>query len=252
MSVFGQQSLPINKFSIYLDYNNLDINKWDYKDEPFYTAGIEIGFTETFSMDIGGSFEGNGYMAFPYNPGIGAGGLKNWKYSNTNQTGWAMLRCYPADQWHSESLRIRHKENYGFYFALGYSASLYKRRNLVIESHTRVIDDPINGGQMYVDSSLFHYNGYNITQWGQNFGVGWKQYHNRFIFTDIGIYSDVYRRDNRIVKGWQIADPRRTDPEPYIPQEDWDAWVESIDIWARNGKGLIFRAKVGINLDFYK
>lgn len=250
-NIFAQLRVPVDRFNFYIDYNNLDLAEW-YGESDLYTLGSEIGLTELFSLDLGGAFEGDGRADFAFDPGLGAGGLQGWKYSNTSHRGWAMLRLYPVEQWHSESLRIRHKENYGVYFAIGYGASFYNRRNLVIESLTRVIIDDATGEQLFVDSSLFHYNGYSILQWGQQFGVGWKQYHNRYIYTDIGLMTDAYRRRNRRVTGWRIDDPRRQQDGYYLDDQLWNKILESVETWGRNGKGLIVTARIGVNLDIRK
>lgn len=252
VGAFGQHSILVNKFNFYLDYQNTHYGWWDYGDDNRHiTFGGELLLNKMFSVEGGYSYDGNGYMPFSGNFGMGAGGYLGYKFDNIQQDAWMMIRLYPYEQFHSESIRIRHKDNYGFYFAMGYSLSNYRRRNVQAESHSTIITDPTTGEQYIYERHFLHYNGYRITQWGQQFGFGWKQFHNRFVYTDIGMFSDVFRKKNRNIVGWRIPDSS-LNGEQYIPDEYWDYYMYVLENFSKNGRGFIFRAMIGINLDIYK
>lgn len=241
----------IDRFNFGWDYENTQIQGLlDNTDRRQYSFTSEFNLNEVFSIDLWYHKDIDGWVPYKH-PYFGASvsGLSPYhKWGDMNQTLYGGLRIYPIDQWHSESLKIRHKKNTGFYFALGKQITQYEHKGFRLDVFSSYVTDSItNITYPILDSTFIHYAGFKVIQWGTQFGFGWKQFHSRYVYTDIGIFSNAYFRDNRIVTGWFVNDPDDSDP-PYI-QEEFDLGLDHIRTWARNGPGFVFRATIAINLD---
>lgn len=243
--------IDINRFNFSVDYENFDTDWLSQNDRTMFALGSEFHLNEVFSVEAYYRRDLNGWQAYSH-PYFGASvyGLNPaYKWGHMGQDLYIGMRVYPLDQWHSTALELRKKYNTGFYVSMGRGIYNYKYRGFRMEVYQSAIVDSITGIPNYTtDSAYVHRTAFNINQWGPQFGFGWKQYHTRFIYTDLAIYANAYFRDNRSVTGWYINDPDDTSP-PYN-DEEYELALKHVETWARNGHGFLFKASIGINLDF--
>ena len=236
---------------------------WDYRttEQSILTGGdrkqvggnIEYSINEMFTLELQYNRDQDGFAPYRGVIGYGVKDLNGHRYSHLLQDAYLGIRLYPAENYHSQALSLRDKNNYGFYISMGYALQHFQRHNYNIETYTSSIVDSITSMPIYrTDSAFIHYNGFNITQWGMNFGVGWKQYHSKYVYTDISVYSNVFRPQNRRVEGYLQLDPDREQQLPFISQSFWDDYIGLIDVFAKNGKGFVLHASIGVNLDIRK
>lgn len=241
----------IDQFSFSLDYGNTRIPWLDNGERRQISGGTEFKLNDIFSLEGYVNHDIDGWRPYS-NMYLGASvkGLNPaYKWGHMNTDWYAGIRLYPYEQWHSESIRIRHKTLAGMYVSFGRAQAVYKNRGFLMELWQSWAQDSATG-QMFpqTDSAFLHYSHLKIVQWGPQFGFGWKQFHNRYVYTDIAIYTNAYWRDNRRATGYYVNDPDSNQP-PYNP-DDWDMLLKSAEFWARNGYGFYLKASIGINLDF--
>lgn len=234
-----------------MDYGNTRLPWLDNGYRRQISGGFEFNINDVFSWEGYVNHDIDGWR--PYgNSYLGASvrGLnQHMKWGHMNTDWYTGIRLYPYEQWHSESIRIRHKAPAGMYVSFGRAAAVFQNRGYKLETWSSwATDTTTNTMYPRTDSSFIHYTYLKIRQWSPQFGFGWKQYHNRYIYTDIAIYSNAYWRDNRKVTGYYDNDPRSSQP-PYN-EEDWNLLLKSAEFWARNGYGFYLKASIGINLDF--
>lgn len=244
-------SYSIDRFNFSLDYGNTRIPMLDNGIRRQISGQFEFKLNNVFSFETYINHDIDGWRPY-YNGYFGAPIVvlnKSYKWNHINTDYYAGIRLYPYDQWHSESIRVRHKTLAGFYVSFGRAVSNFKNRGFLLEHYQGwQLDTITNTMYPVTDSSFIHYANYKIRQWGPSFGFGWKQFHNQFLYTDIAIYSNAYWRDNRRVTGSYYNDPDSYNP-PY-KQEEWEEALRSVNFWAKNGYGFFFKASIGINLDF--
>lgn len=244
-------SYSIDRFNFSLDYGNTRLPILDNGTRRQISGQFEFKLNEMFSLEayVNRDIDGwrpysNGYFGAPV---VGLNPIYKWNHINTET--YIGIRLYPYEQWHSESIRVRHKDLAGWYVSFGHAESFFKNRGFLLEMYQGWrLDSITNTMYPVTDSSFIHYANYKIRQWGPSFGFGWKQFHNQFMYTDIAIYSNAYWRDNRVVTGSYFNDPDSNSP-PYNP-EDWEYALRQVKFWAKNGYGFFFKASIGINLDF--
>lgn len=257
MGLMSQAQIKVRDLNFSWDYTNIHTGTFNQTSKRGFAAGFEKNLNKAFSIESYYNFEANGYSPYMYRIGAGAGGW-NHKYDHTYQDLYVGIRCYPLDNYHSQALALRNKEPYGFYFAYGYRASKYSRYEFALDETWGPTYDDMGNPVMNDDGSVrqslqtvqFDQFGFTLTQWGVNFGCGWKQYHSKFVYTDIGVYSDVFSRENRYTTDYYIKDQDFADP--IVPEIHWEHFVEGVQSFAKNGQGFEIRTMIGINLDFRK
>lgn len=240
------------KIHLFIDYNNGLESMLDGEDGFFFSFGGEYSINEVFSVNVIHTIDRDNYIATSFNSGLGIGQFsKNTKYSNKMDELFVGLKMYPVQNYHSQSLHLRNKENYGFYFNLGYSGMSYRRGNIHLEHFYTTLVDSLSGAVITSTDSVFvHHHKYKLIMSGMQFGFGWKEYHSKFIYTDISIVSSAYRRENTRVTGSNYQDPDRYEGFEFFPESQWTSYLQSIKSFSKNGRGFVFLASVGINLDF--
>lgn len=248
--IHGQ--IAINKLNFSFDYNNLRVPNFINSSERTQYAGqFEYVISDMFSAEVYGVRDLDGYS--PYRNAMLGDGVKGlnpmYKWSDKNCILYGGLRVYPYEQWRSMDPEIRYKDAKGFYFAFGYGGEWYTRRNYHFEVHQRSLVDSLGIPQTVIDSSFVHYNTYHIFQRGVQFGFGYKLFQSKLMYTDVGLYSNAYMRNNRNVQGYYVKD---SDGGTYYTPEEWEYVLNVIEEWAKNGRGFWVRMSVGINLDIRK
>jgi len=236
--------------SIGIDYSHLYTGTWNNIERRGFALSGEYAINDMFSAEVYYSFDGNGYAPFSYAVGTGVDGFWGRRFSHIYQDAYIGGRLYPIDNFHSQALALRNKEPYGFYFAYGWRMSHYQRHEFLLEENYGWRDNDGDGeyDEQYLESVQFDRFGYNLTQWGVNFGAGWKQYHSKFMYTDMSIYSDVYT-------GREINYYYDTDDDfgqSIVPQVWYGDFIDFVESVAKNGQGIELRLIIGINLDFRK
>ena len=245
--IHGQ--IAINKLNFSVDYNNLSVpNFINSSDRVQYGLGMEVGINDVFSWEAYGLFDFDGYM--PYrNVALGAGigdFSKHAKWSSRNVLGYVGMRAYPIEQWSSSDLRIRYKDNKGFYVSGGYGVTMYSRRNFHLETWQSAIVDSSGVVNYSTDSVFMHTNSFNVLQRGMQFGFGYKLFQSPSMYTDVAVYTEAYMRDSRRVWGSYQRDP---DGGIYFDDDLWQQALNSVEYWAKNGRGFIVKLSIGVNLD---
>jgi len=248
--------IKLRDFSFGIDYNNTSLGVWNYQERRRLGVMGEMNLTDMFSTEVYYYFDGDGYAPYTYT--LGAGLNRDWgggRFDRIYQEGYAGMRMYPLDNFHSQALALRNKEPYGVYVSYGYRVSLYNRNEFGLRTSSQpVLDD--NGD--YVtndDGSVLNQNvvdnfdtwGYTLAQWGVNFGVGWKQYHNKFIYTDLGVYSSAFMK-RQVTSSWYAVHIG----DRIWSEEVYDDFIRTVETYSKNGRGFELRMILGINLDFRK
>ena len=252
-NTYAQASYEINRFNFSFDYQNFDTDWLSLGDRNMLAVGSELHLNEIFSVEAYYRQDRNGWVPYshPYFGDDVYGLNPLYKWGTIGEDAYLGIRLYPYEQWHSSALELRKKYNTGFYVSFGTGVYQYEWKGYRIETFSSAIVDSSNGVINYqTDSAFIHRNGFRINQWGPQFGMGWKQFHTRYIYTDISIYTNAYMRDNRSVTGWYLNDERASNP-PYR-QEEWEVALDHVEYWAKNGHGWLFKASIGINLDIRK
>lgn len=249
-TVQSHGQIQVNRFNFSVDYENFDTDWLSQGDRTMYAFGSEFHLNEIFSVEAYYRNDKNGWRAYshPYFGNDIYGLHPSIKWGVMGEDAYIGVRLYPYEQWHSSALELRKKYNTGFYVSFGQGVYQYEWKGYRMESFTSAIVDSTTGMVNYsTDSVYLHRNGFRITQWGPQFGFGWKQFHTKYLYTDISLYTNAYMRDQRRVTGWYQNDERSSNP-PYIPEE-WDLAMDHVEFWAKNGHGWLFKASIGINLD---
>lgn len=216
-----------------------------------FAAGSEFHLNEVFSLETYYREDRDGWVPYSH-PYFGSSiyGLNPMhKWGTMGQDLYIGLRVYPLDQWHSTAIDLRKKYNTGFYASIGRGLYRYRYRGFKMEVYQSAVVDSITGIPNYTtDSAFVHRTAFDLNQWGPQFGFGWKMFHSKYVYTDVAIYANAYMRDNRKVTGWFINDP--DDISPPYNWDDYSLALDHVETWARNGYGFLFKASIGINLDF--
>ena len=242
--------IQINRFNVSVDYENFDNDWLSQNNRTMFAFGSELHLNEVFSAELYYREDRNGWIPYshPYFGSSVYGLNPKYKWGTMGQDAYVGVRVYPIEQWHSTAFELRKKYNTGFYISFGSGGYMYKYRGYRMEVYQSAIVDSITGIPNYsTDSAYVHRAAFNVRQWGPQFGFGWKQFHTKYLYTDIGIYSNAYMRENRTVTGWFINDPDDMSP-PYV-QDDYYIALDHVKCWTRNGHGFLFKASLGINLD---
>ena len=75
--------------------------------------------------------------------------------------------------------------------------------------------------------SFDHWN-FTLMQWGMNFGVGWRQYHSKFLYTDFGVYTDAYRRENRTIASEYV----NVMGDQIVSDQFFDSFIQTVKTYA--------------------
>lgn len=248
-SVFGQ--LHPHKLSLNIDAGT-PMQTWlDGSEGYSFVSGVEYSINDVFSIEGMYNYDKDNYRAFSNDYGLGASQASRYEpYSNLYQEGYIGIRLYPEENYHSQALNLRRKKNYGWYFSFGYGGYSYKRKNYNFEHYQHnEWDTTLNQNIVHTDSVFLHKHGYTIRNRGVQFGFGWKQYHSKFYYTELGVQSSAYVRENRATSFWKEEDPRRTQITPYYRDDLWDNYTDHVGFFSKNGRGLFLRFTLGVNLD---
>jgi len=252
--VSGQ--IQLRDFSIGFDYNNSSAGVWNQSERRRLGLNSEMALNDVFSLETSYYFDGNGYAPFTYS--LGAPLYKNWggyKFNRIYQEAYVGMRMYPVDNFHSQALALRNKEPYGVYVSYGFRAAHYMRREFGITTETNPVLDANGNPVLNDDGSVlqvtttadYNYWSFTTAQWGVNFGAGWKQYHTKFVFTDLGVYSSVFMNKAVLTQTYAVVQGERIWSEQFM-----DAYFGAVHDYLKNGRGIELRCTVGINLDFRK
>lgn len=246
--------IKVSSFNFTVDYNNTSFGVWNQSERLRVSSGMELSISDLFSWEAKYSFDGNGYTPFTYSLGNSYynfwGGNPYNRIYNDLYTG---MRIYPIDNYHSQAIQLRNKKNYGFYFAYGYRVSVYNRYEFGLEYVSEPVIDA-NGNQVLNDdgsvvmqSSVEKFDTWrwSLYQWGVNFGCGFKMYQSKYMYTDFGVYSDMFSTDNRMVTGHYSVNM----DQRIVSQQMWEEYLSIIESMAKNGRGIEVRMNIGINLD---
>lgn len=252
MLITSNAQVKLRNNSLSLDVGR-PMQTWLDNEKGFaVTAGTEHSLNDVFSIETMYTYDQDNYLAFSRDFGLGAAEVSPYEpWSNQYQEGYVGLRIYPEENYHSQALSLRNKKNYGWYFSFGYGAYSYKRANYNLEHYTHnEYIDTLGQTVVFHDSAFVHRHGYTIKNSGVQFGFGWKQYHNKFYYTELGVQSSAYVRQARSTSFWKEEDPRRNQATPYYQDDIWENYTDHIGFFSKNGRGFILRFNIGINLDF--
>ena len=251
-ALFTNAQVKLHNISINADFGNQFQTLLDSEDGTAFSIGSEHTINDVFSIETMYTHDIDGYRAFSRDYGIGAADASPYtRWSNRYREGYVGLRIYPVENYHSQALSLRNKKNYGWYFSIGYGAYMYERSNVNFEHHQSAVYNPDLDQIVYsIDSVFIHRHGYNITNRGTQFGFGWKQYHNKFYYSELGVVTSAYVRENRTTEFWKEEDPDRNQADPYFDPTFWDNYTDHIAFFSKNGRGFVLRFLLGVNLDF--
>lgn len=258
LSFCSMGQIKLDRLNLGVDYGQVKTGLFSLEDQRRFALQGEYVINRVFSVESYYHFDGDGYAPYYRALGYGANGVWGRRFSHTYKDAYVGIRVYPEENYHSTALNLRRKKGYGFYASFGWRASLYNRHEFLIEETYGPVYDQNGDPILYDDGTVYQqlidvkYDqfGLGLAQWGINFGCGWKQYHNKYLFTDMGVYSNVFRPDNRVHSGYYFADPDAD--APIVPEEFWDTWVDAFGRGAKNGRGFEIRTTIGVNLDFRK
>ena len=251
----GQAKINIDQLSFYTNYNALRIPNGfnDNLDEGYaWNFGAEVQTAKHWSVNLYHFRDYDGYQQLTvpvwgaplsyYNKRI------PWasRYTET----YGMLRLYTESNYYSKSSELRTKDLYGFYFAFGYAVQTFDARywtsEQFVEEYINDLGEPDFRIESYIDKiDIF------VLDRGSQFGIGFKNFHTTYAYTDIMLLSSAYTRDYRRINSNISPDYRRiaNDDPIDIDQVQGDALTY---VWARNGRGILLNICIGINLDFRK
>ena len=244
---FGQ--IRADRISIGTDYNHLNTGVTSSGEDRELSLWAEVRLTKLLSAEAYYRFDNHYQNFLPLSAVL----------RNRNQYFFGGLRFYPFDNFHSQALALRNKRADGFYLSLGYTFWNNSKDMVAITqlSEPLMIDgQPVVNAdgslQQVVSIDRLDNMGVNLLQWGQNFGFGWKQYHNKWVATDIGLYSDAFFRENRKVTDYYNKGFRKDGAidEAIYEEDQWDNYLNFVEYWGKNGRGLEVRMLLIFNLDF--
>lgn len=256
LSVLCTGQINPKNYSIGFDYGNSKTGMFDNRPQEDRRIGIQGEYTinRMFSAEVYWNAETNGYFPYGYAYGYGAGGFWGSKYDHIYTTTYVGGRLYFEENYHSTAISLRNKKNYGWYLSYGYRFDHYKRNEYLITTGSEPVYDQNGNPILNSDGSVlmttfverFDTFGYEIYMRGVNFGVGWKQFHSKWMYSDMGFYTSAFRRDNITVSPYyhQHKDLR------IIPEPFWNAAMDAVQGAAKNGRGFEARIIIGFNLDF--
>jgi hypothetical protein len=255
VSLAGGAQIKPKNYSIGIDYGNSKSGLFDNQARKDRQIGIQVEYTlnRMFSVEFYTNTDVNGYYQYSYAYGYGAAGILNTRFDHFYTTNYVGGRLYFEENYHSTAISLRNKKNYGWYLSYGYRFDHYRRNEYLMTTASEPVLDQNGDYILNSDGSIltsivvdrFDTFGYDIYMGGVNFGVGWKQFHSKWMYSDMGFYSSAFFRDNIKVKGYYHQHmERRIIPEPF-----WNSALEAIEGAAKNGKGFEARIIIGFNLD---
>lgn len=254
LALTTRAQIQIDRIHLFLDYGNTVTGIVEQVEQRKYGGGFEVRINSMFTWEGYYQFDGDGYSPFRYSLGLPAGDAWGNRFNRVYRSGYTGLRLYPAENYHSQALSLRRKKNYGWYFSFGYAFSDYTRREFALETESQPVYDDDGNPYINSDGSIvqqtvvtgFDKFSVGVFQWGQNFGFGWKQYHSKYMYTDFGVYSEAFFRENRKVRNSYTI----IQGDGIVPQDYWEEYLEFFNDFTKNGRGFVIRANIGINLDF--
>lgn len=255
LNISANAQITIDRFSFFTNYNGIRIPNGfnDNLEEGFaYNGGMELQMSRNLSFTLYRFNDYDGYSQL--RPPIWGSPLSYYDVrvpwaTRYNET-YGMFRLYTESNYYSKSYDLRNKDLYGIYFALGYSYQTFTGRYWAGEQFVyEYIDD--NGDTEFRIDTYIDISEVTIIDWSTQFGAGFKNFHSKYLYSDIMLSSSAYRRDNRRVKSAIYPDSRRNDNnDPLVmDQEENERYTE---VWAKNGRGILLNICIGINLDVKK
>lgn len=251
----AHSQIRIDNFSFYTNYNSVRVPNGfnDNLDEGYaWNFGTEIQTANQWSVNLYHTRDYDGYQQLRV-PVWGAplsyyDSRVSWASRYTETFG--MIRLYTESNYYSKSSELRNKDLYGWYFSVGYGVQTFDARYWSSEDFVEAYIDDNGDSQFRINSYIDRTNIFILDR-GTQFGVGFKNFHTTFIYTDITLLSSAYTRDYRSINSYVIPDSRRiaNDDPLDLDQEQGEALTH---VWARNGRGILVNICVGINLDFKK
>lgn len=249
----ANSQIRIDNFSFYTNYNDVRIpNGFNNNlDEGYaWNFGTEIQTAGQWSVNLYHTRDYDGYQQLRV-PVWGAplsyyDSRVSWASRYTETFG--MIRLYTESNYYSKSSELRNKDLYGWYFSMGYGVQTFDARYWSSEDFVEAYIDDNGDSQFRINSYIDRTNIFILDR-GTQFGVGFKNFHTTFIYTDIMLSSSAYTRDYRMINSYVIPDSRRlgNDDPLDLDQARGEALTH---VWARNGRGILVNICVGINLDF--
>lgn len=243
----AQAQIAIDRISINFDYNKMSQTIMESYRGKQVAFGGEFRMNDMFTAEYSFTQLTDGWR--PYN---GTGGEADWLWGNTYhdrfREDYVGVRLYFAENYHSQSASLRNKKSYGWYFTLGVSRMTHNSNRYHLEERNIVVDSA--GTQVIAKEYLLHGHKTRLYGVGQQFGFGFKQFHGQRYYTDFSLLSSAYRRRNMGATGSYWLDSKSDPDDPYITPQAFQDYLEKIEFFAKNGRGLTFRATIGINLDF--
>ena len=251
LSVAAASQHAVERFSFYSDYSRLSVpNSFSENyEQTELNLGGEIQIAEYVSLTLDHYSDYNGYQSLMpiWGAPLNQYDRNNIKWGTKYTQTYGMLRLYTLENYHSQALQLRDKEIYGFYFSFGYAVQRYTARNWTTEQFVYYDEDlEENRIGSYIDKNQFW-----VSDRGVQFGFGFKMFHSKYLYTDASMISSAYSRNNRKVWSSIYPDIRRYDNgDPFEPVRTQEEMEEFTFVWAKNGRGILFRFLVGVNLDF--
>ena len=240
--------VKLERCGLALDYNTGVQTFLDKEKGYQLTTSAEYVCSDLFSVEAIYCRDRDNFLAFSFDSGLPVADInRRYRYSSKIDEFFLMGRLYPIENYHSQSLALRHKKAQGFYLSLGYGVLRYQRTNINLEVFDRVEVDTTGFPRQVLDSAFVHYHGYTLLMHGTQFGFGFKQHHNKYFYSDVKLHSSAYRHDSKNLSTWYVEDDDRNQASPYyLNRIDYERFITTL---SRNGRGFVLTISVGINID---
>lgn len=246
-----QANAQINpdKISIFTNYNGIRIpNGFNetYEEGIAWNIGLELQTTDNTSvvLYVYDDFDGYEQLRVPVFGAPLAFYDSRVPFSTRYTEYFVMGRLYTESNYTSLHPSLRTKDLYGLYFSYGFSMQSFTGNYWSLGE--QFWDERPDGTEFlnnYVDRSIA-----KITDKSMQFGFGMKNFHTKYVYSDVMFLSSAYRRDYRKVNTTYVGDPRReANNDPW--EVDDEVNLERVNVWARNGRGILLLINIGINLD---
>ena len=255
LSVPAFSQIAVDRFSFFTNYNGIKIPNGfndSYHEGLAWNFGSELQLEKHWSFTLFHQRDYDGYQQL----GVPVWGAPLAYYdvrvpwATRYMETFAMVRLYTESNYYSKSYDLRHKDLYGFYFSMGLGIQGFEGRYWSSENFVSEYINDLGEPDFRVESYIDRYE-VTVSDWATQFGVGFKNFHTKWVYSDVMLLSSAYSRDNRRISSSIIPDSRRqaNDDPLEIDQAEREALTY---VWAKNGRGILVLVSIGINLDIYK